>query len=43
MHFVMFDIEHFKIKILLAHRHDGEKEVKYEFRTEVQQRQGKNF
>ena len=37
MHFIMFDVEHFKIK-LLAYRHDGEKEVKYEFRTEVQQR-----
>lgn len=28
MHFVMFDIEHFKIKKLLSYRHDGEKEVK---------------
>lgn len=34
----MFDVEHYKNKKLLAYRHDGEKEVKYEFYTEVQQR-----
>lgn len=31
----MFDVEHFKIK-MLSYRHDGEKEVKkYEFCKEV--------
>ena len=28
MHFVVFDIEHFKIKKLLSYRHDGEKRGK---------------
>ena len=31
----MFDIEHYKIKKLLTYRHDGEKEVKYEFFKKV--------
>ena len=27
----MLDVEHYKNKKLLSYRHDGEKEVKYEF------------